>query len=76
LALGDAIKTPSPSEIKNKSIARKSIVAAIDIAAGEAFTEENLTVKRPGTGINPMQWDVIIGQKAKRNFAADELIEL
>jgi N,N'-diacetyllegionaminate synthase len=76
MALGDAVKTPSPSEIKNKSIARKSIVAATDIAAGDIFTEKNLTVKRPGTGINPMQWDAVIGQKAKRHFLADELIEL
>jgi len=75
-ALGSAEKTPSPSEIKNKVIARKSIVAAADIAAGDVFTENNLTVKRPGSGISPMQWDEVMGKKAKRDFAADELIEL
>jgi N,N'-diacetyllegionaminate synthase len=75
-ALGSTIKKPSPSEIKNKAVARKSIVAATAIAAGELFAENNLTVKRPGSGISPMQWDEVIGQKAKRNFEADDLIEL
>ena len=73
-AMGNGIKKPSPSELKNKPIARKSIVAARDIQKGEMFTEENLTVKRPGTGISPMRWDEIIGQKAERNYKADELI--
>jgi len=73
-AMGDGIKRPSPSELKNKPIACKSIVAAKDIRKGEAFTEENLTVKRPGTGISPMRWDEIIWQKAERNYKADELI--
>ena len=74
-ALGDGIKRPSPSELKNKPIARKSLVAAIAIRAGECFTGTNLTVKRPGTGISPMRWDEIIGCSAKRDFEADELIE-
>mgnify|MGYP000981615396 FL=1 len=73
---GSGIKEPSPSEIKNKVVARKSIVAAKDIHKGEPFTEENITVKRPGNGISPMKWDELIGQKAKRNFKDDELIEL
>lgn len=73
-ALGDGIKTPSPSELKNKSIARKSIVAATDLKKGEIFTEKNLTVKRPGNGISPMRWDEIIGKKANKNYKKDELI--
>ncbi|MBI9033195.1 MAG: N-acetylneuraminate synthase [Bacteroidales bacterium] len=73
-ALGDGIKDVSPSEKKNKSIARKSIVTRCEIVKGEIFTEQNLTVKRPGTGISPMNWDDIIGKKAVRNYAEDELI--
>lgn len=73
---GSGLKEPSPSEIKNKEIARKSIVAATKIEKGETFTGENLTVKRPGTGISPMLWDEVIGQKASRNFNEDEPIEL
>lgn len=76
LALGSRVKQPSPSEIKNIQIARKSIVASRDILAGEIFTEENLTVKRPGTGINPMKWESILGQKASKSFKEDEVIEL
>jgi len=75
-ALGDGIKRPSPSELKNKPIARKSLVAARPIKAGEAFTEDNLMAKRPGTGISPMQWDEVIGRTAPRDFSEDELIEL
>jgi len=75
-ALGDGIKRPSPSELKNKAIARKSIVAACPIKAGEAFSEENLMAKRPGTGISPMHWDEVIGRTASRDFSEDELIEL
>jgi N,N'-diacetyllegionaminate synthase len=75
-ALGDGIKRPSPSELKNKPIARKSIVAARPIKAGELFSEENLMTKRPGTGISPMRWDDVIGRTAIRDFSEDELIEL
>ncbi len=75
-AMGTGIKRASPSELKNKPIARKSIVAACHIKKGEVLTERNLTTKRPGTGISPMQWDEVIGKAAKRNFAMDELIEL
>lgn len=74
-ALGDGIKRPSPSEAKNKPIARKSLVAATTIRAGEPFTDTNLTVKRPGTGISPMRWDEVLGRSAIRDFAEDELIE-
>jgi sialic acid synthase SpsE len=76
MALGDGIKRPSPSELKNKPLARKSLVAARPIKAGEAFSEDNLMAKRPGTGISPMQWDVVIGRAAPRDFSEDELIEL
>lgn len=73
---GDGTKHVSESEKKNIAIARKSIVAACDIKVGDVFTEENLTVKRPGNGISPMRWEEIIGQKATKNFNEDELIEL
>lgn len=75
-AMGDGVKRPGPSELKNKPIARKSLVAACPIQAGEPFTEANLMAKRPGTGISPMRWDEVIGRQAPRNFAPDELIEL
>ena len=75
-ALGDGIKRPSASEAKNISIARRSLVAARAISAGEIFTSANLMAKRPGTGLSPMRWDEVIGRKAPRNFAADELIVL
>ncbi|UOG29261.1 N-acetylneuraminate synthase [Leptospira noguchii] len=76
LSLGDGIKKPSSSEFKNISIARKSIVAASSIKAGEIFTRENLTTKRPGDGISPMRLNEVIGLKAKRDFFEDELIDL
>lgn len=76
IALGNGIKKPSPSELKNKPIARKSIVAARNIERGDVFTEENLTVKRPGTGISPMRWNEVIGTKASRDFNEDEIIYL
>ena len=74
--MGDGIKRPSPSEAKNMPIARKSLVAAKQIRAGEQFTAENITAKRPGTGITPMRWDEVIGRVAARDYAADELIEI
>lgn len=74
--LGSGHKGVSFSERRNIAIARKSIVAARDIAPGETFTEENLTVKRPGQGISPMRWYDVLGQRAKRAFAEDEMIEL
>jgi N,N'-diacetyllegionaminate synthase len=75
-AMGDGIKRPSASELKNKSVARKSLVAVCAIQAGEIFSENNLTVKRPGTGLSPMRWNEVLGRKAQRDFAADELIDL
>lgn len=73
-ALGTGIKKPSSSELKNKPIARKSIVAARNIRKGESFTEEILTVKRPGDGISPMRWNKVIGQVAQKDYKEDELI--
>jgi N,N'-diacetyllegionaminate synthase len=75
-ALGDGIKRLTPGEARNKPIVRKSIVASCDIRAGEIFSSENLTVKRPGTGISPMRWDEVVGYRAGRDFAVDELITL
>jgi N,N'-diacetyllegionaminate synthase len=75
-ALGDGIKRVSPSEQKNRPIARKSIVAKRSIKKGEYLTDKNITTKRPGTGISPMEWDNIVGLKAMRNFEVDEIIEI
>jgi N,N'-diacetyllegionaminate synthase len=75
VALGDGIKRLTPSEARNKPVARKSLVARRAIKAGERFTADNLTTKRPGTGISPMRWDEFLGKSAQRDFAADELIE-
>ena len=76
IAMGSGIKKPSDSELKNKPIARKSIVAKCKIKQGDVFTIENLAVKRPGNGITPMRWDEIIGRKAIRTFEEDDLIEI
>lgn len=73
-ALGNGLKTLTPSEARNKPIVRKSIVASQIIKEGEIFSENNLTIKRPGTGISPMRWDLIIGKVAQRNYQEDELI--
>jgi N,N'-diacetyllegionaminate synthase len=71
---GTGFKMPSDSEMKNIAIARKSIIAKTNIVKGDVFTEDNLTVKRPGNGISPMLWDTVIGQKATRDFSQDDLI--
>ena len=76
VALGDGIKRLTPSEARNKPVARKSLVASHAIQAGEVFSAQNITTKRPGTGISPMRWDEVMGHVASRDFAADELIEL
>ena len=76
LALGNGIKKPSPSEYKNIPIARKSIIAKQNIKVGEIFTEQNITTKRPETGISPMLWDEVIGKKAVSDFIADDIIVL
>ena len=75
-ALGNGIKKVSPSEMENKNVARKSIVAKCKIQKGEIFTEENLTTKRPGNGISPMKWHEVLGKKAIKDFQEDELIVL
>lgn len=74
LALGSSIKKPSKSEIPNMEIARKSIVAKTEIKKGDTLTEDNITIKRPGNGINPMRWDEIMGTIATKDYKEDELI--
>lgn len=76
LVLGNGEKRAADAEIGNMAVARKSIVAARDICAGEILTEDNIAVKRPGNGISPMEWDKVLGTRASRNFSYDELIEL
>lgn len=76
ISLGHGIKAPTPSEIKNIVIARKSIVAASNIKKGEVFNEKNITVKRPGDGISPIRWNEVVGKVAIRDFSIDELIEI
>ncbi len=72
--LGDGIKRRTDSESKNVSVARKSIVAKKHISKGEAFSEDNITVKRPGTGISPMKWYEVIGKTADRDYDEDQII--
>jgi len=74
-AVGNGIKKPSPSELKNIDVVRKSIIALRSIKAGELFTEKNICIKRPGNGISPMRWDEVIGKKADKDFEIDDLIE-
>lgn len=76
VALGDGIKRVTPSEAQNKRVARKSLVASRAIKAGERYSDQNITTKRPGTGISPMRWDEVMGRIAPRDFSVDELIEL
>jgi N,N'-diacetyllegionaminate synthase len=76
IALGDGVKRITPSELKNRPVARKSLVAKSHIAVGDVFTVDNITTKRPGSGISPMCWDEVIGRKATRAFLPDELIQL
>ena len=73
---GSGIKEPSKSELKNKQIIRKSIIALKPITKGEIFNNRNIGTKRPGTGISPMKWESVIGQASKHNFEQDELISL
>ena len=74
-AMGDGVKKPSPSENKNILIARKSIVAKKPIKKRERFSEDNLMVKRPGTGISPMEWDDILGKSSNNSYKVDDLIQ-
>jgi N,N'-diacetyllegionaminate synthase len=76
MAMGDGVKCPTASETQNKSISRKSLVARKYIKKGDVFSSENITSKRPGTGVSPMQWDEVVGGIAKRDFSKDDLIEL
>ncbi|MDD5072712.1 MAG: N-acetylneuraminate synthase [Candidatus Omnitrophica bacterium] len=75
-ALGDGVKRPAPSELNNRKIARKSIVAAADIAKGDRFTVHNITVKRPGNGLSPVIYEKLLGRPANKNFKKDELVTL
>ncbi|NOQ50674.1 MAG: N-acetylneuraminate synthase [Desulfuromonadaceae bacterium] len=75
-AMGNGIKKPTLSEMKNRPIARKSIVARRQIKQGELFSNDNLTVKRPATGISPMEWDRVVGTPASKDFQGDEAIIL
>jgi N,N'-diacetyllegionaminate synthase len=75
VALGDGIKRLTPSEARNRPIARKSLVARRAIKAGEVFTVANITAKRPGSGISPMRWDEFLGKCAMRDYLTDELID-
>src|SRR5690606_23935047 len=74
LAMGDGVKRPAECELANMPVARKSIVAAVDIEAGHEFTLDDLVVKRPGTGIAPAAIDDVIGRRAGRNINADEVL--
>jgi N,N'-diacetyllegionaminate synthase len=74
VALGDGIKRIMPSELANREVARKSIVARLPISVGQVLSEDNLTTKRPGTGISPMEWGNLLGKKAHRDYSVDELI--
>lgn len=76
IALGDGLKRPMDSELANRTVARKSLVASTKIQRGEILTAQNVTIKRPGTGISPMEWDSIIGTTAATDFFEDDLITL
>jgi N,N'-diacetyllegionaminate synthase len=76
VALGDGIKRLTQSEARNRPVMRKSLIASSTIRSGELFSPNNVTVKRPGTGISPMRWDEVIGRAASRDFSEDDLIEL
>ena len=72
---GSGIKEVTPSEEKNKASARTSIVAKTTIKKGTPLTEENLTAKRPGTGMSPMKWNSVIGKTASKDYKRDEMID-
>jgi N,N'-diacetyllegionaminate synthase len=76
IAIGTGVKRPTPSEIVNRAVARKSLVAKKYIKKGEIFSPDNIATKRPGTGISPMNWDTVIGRLASHDFDQDDLIEL
>ena len=70
------MKRLTESELRNRPVARKSLVARSPIRAGEIFSERNVAIKRPGTGLSPMRWDEVIGRAAARDYSEDELIEI
>ncbi|WPD22752.1 MAG: N-acetylneuraminate synthase [Candidatus Electrothrix scaldis] len=74
--MGDGVKGPRPAEFGNRTVARKSIVATRNIRQGDIFTEENLTLKRPGTGLSPFRYWDVLGQKATRNYDKDEVVSM
>ena len=76
IALGDGVKRLTKSEANNAPVMRKSLLACKLIKSGEIFSADNITAKRPGTGISPMRWDEVVGRTAPRDFAEDELIDL
>jgi len=76
VALGNGVKLPTPGELENREVIRKSIVAKIAVKKGDIFTSENLTCKRPSHGISPMKWDTVVGQVAKRDYAPDEMVQI
>ena len=75
-AIGNGVKKPAKSEIKNRKLVRKSIVASEEIIIGQKFSTNNLTTKRPGSGISPMSWKKLIGKKSKKNYKVDDLIKI
>ena len=75
-AMGNGIKSPTNSEKEIKRLVRKSIVAKKEIKKGQIFSHSNLTIKRPGMGISPMQWDSIIGKSSNKDYGVDDLINL
>lgn len=74
-ALGQALKYPQPLELENQKIVRKSLVASNAISQGECFSEDNITLKRPGTGKSPMEYWAVLGETSTKNYVADDLIE-
>jgi len=74
-AMGDGVKKIMPSESRNREIARKSIIAKRAIRKGERFTSENLTTKRPGSGLSPMKWDELMKKQSTRDYEEDDLID-
>jgi sialic acid synthase SpsE len=74
-ALGDGRKRPAPSEMKNIDIARRSLVSARPVVAGECWSGDNLTAKRPGSGRSPFDYWQVVGARAKRNYGIDELLD-
>ena len=74
VALGNGTKEPAPSELKNRDVARKSLVATREISEGEEFDENNIAVKRPGTGISPMCYWELLGEKASKNLVSDQAL--